>query len=264
MKAQVIAACFALGSGAALAQAAIYKDQFLEDYPAGTPAVVVDNVATIREARRVIPLEPESTISFGRRSRCLVAIAHREPDLQGKDTYVGVQVVKLFSAHDSPGAVYVARNSGWLPRIGNKELPELNMSEVFKASLPDFAAAHANGLKGGLGISGKGQLGAAWHARIDTVEVENDSASEANVRFWAEDPLHGELFKKVHAATLQRDPDVRVENHLVRFKLTADKDPSKIPSLHFDCRDQRLLAVAIRAYVPFGSSYSKWGHLTFK
>lgn len=260
----VVALVLGLASTTALGQSGIYKDQFLEDYPAGSVAVVVDNVAAVKDARRLLPLTAESTKVVPRRNRCLVAIAHRDPGGAGREAFLGVQIIKLFSSHDSPGVVYVGRNAGWLPGNGTSRLPELGMSEVHKASLDDFWGGHAEGSSPDSLMTSRGRLTSAWHARLNQDDPDSFSASELNRRFWARNPTTEPSFTKAHGTSDKKSAAVRVENHLIRFQMTADKDPSRIPSVHFDCQDARLMAVAIRVHLPASPNFATWGHLEFK
>lgn len=260
----IVSIALVVVSTTVLGQSPIYKDQFLEDYPAGSIAVVTDNVATVKDARRLLPLVAESSKLVPRRSRCLVAIAHRDPGGAGREVFVGVQIVKLFSAHDSPGVVYVGRNAGWLNDSGTSRLPELGMSEIHKASLNDFWNGHAEGSSPDKLVTSRGRLTSAWHARLDKDDPDSFSASDLNRRFWARNPITEPSFIKAHGTADNKATTVRVENHLIRFQMTADKDPSRIPSVQFDCQDARLMAVAIRVHLPFSQNFASWGHLEFK
>lgn len=264
MKHYMMSLALGAASAAAFGQSGIYKDKFLEDYPAGSVAVVADNVVTVKDARRLLPLAPEASLRVPRRSRCLIAIAHRAHGAAGREAFVGVQIIKIFSAHDSPGVVYVGRNAGWLHGSGTSLLPELGMSEVHKSSLDDFWSGHAEGGSPDTLMTSRGRLTSAWHARLNQDDPDSFSASELNRRFWARNPTTEPSFIKVHGASDKTGRALRVENHLIRFQMTADKDPSRLPSVHFDCQDARLLGVAIRVHLPSSPNFATWGHLEFK
>jgi hypothetical protein len=56
---------------------------------------------------------------------------------------------------------------------------------------------------------------------------------------------------------------IRIENRLMRFKLTDSNNPLLMPTFNFTCNDSSLTLVAIKVYLPFASD-TEWTYLKFQ
>jgi hypothetical protein len=242
---------------------AVGRGEFLRNYPAGSIALVSDISDDIAKVKKLIVLPSVSPIEVRRRARCLVAISHRDIDRAGETTFVGVQLIRFFSDHNSPGAVYTARNSGWVSAIEKRHLPEVPAKELVHQTLSNFAAAHATAVEPKVPALFGDARTAGWHALASSDE-ESYSGSEEHRRFWAVNPLEDDVLKRALSETAQTAKDVRVENRLYRFALTEAVSSSNMPNFGFTCADARLMAVAMRIYRPFASEPSSWGFIKFK
>jgi hypothetical protein len=265
-RARVLVASLALSAGAAEAQATMYTDQFMVGNEPGAIAIVADRVASVVNATRVTSLSASGSVEFERRATCIIAINHRKPTDVGSEAFVGVQIVKFYSSHDSPGVVQVARNAGWRSVRDRRELPEIRKPiELVATSISDFSALH----------SGPGEatdhpllLGTRhtieWHGQADASDPQTDSAADANLTFWSHNPLELKHVKELHAPATGEAPAVRVDNRLIRFQWTDGVSVRKMPAVEFSCSDPYLLSVAIRVYRPFSDEPEGMGHLVFK
>lgn len=261
----LVAITFALLARSAHADLTIYTDHFLEDYPAGSIALVVDRVSEGSSPKRVRVMDARDPTTAARRKQCLVAIAHRDTGQVGLQTFAGVQIVKLFTRHPTSGLLHVGRNDGWMSAPAGKKLTEIRAVELVKTSITDFAAMHGNPVS----LTDRPLLLGArknveWHASAISQDAESYSASDDHARFWAKNPLEEPELKAMRDAMAKDAKDVRVENRLMRFQLTDSRSSSKMPKVQFDCSDPSLSLVAIRIYRPFSTDPQGWGFLEFK
>jgi hypothetical protein len=255
-----------LWAGIAAGQVTMYTDQFMVGNEPGAIAIVADRVASVVSATRVTSLSASGSVQFERRATCIVAINHRKPTDAGSEAFVGVQIVKFYSSHDSPGIVQVARNAGWWSVRSRRELPEIRKPiELAATSISDFSALH-----GGPGEAAERPLllgtrhTVEWHAQADANDPQTDSAGEANLAFWAQNPLDLKHVKELHQGANGEAPVVRVDNRLIRFQWTDGVSVKRMPAVEFSCSDPFLLSVAIRVYRPFSDEPEGLGHLVFK
>ncbi len=245
------------------AQAAPFKDQFLLTAAAGDIAWVPEAVSSLLKSKTVMPMARNATLTVDRRPICIVAIAHRDLEQQNLDTFVGIQLIKVFSAHASPGVVHAIRNGTWYSRDTGQPLQD-ERGPLSVKSTADFATAH--GSLATLELlkfsDGRRNAATAWHARLASAKDAAYTAEEQYIQFWRKDPLQEKLLRDAHPEAVQNDSPVRIENRLLRFSLTASSDPSRMPSFNFDCNDPSLTLVAIRLYMPFAGDEA-WSYLKF-
>ncbi len=243
--------------------AAPFKDQFLLTATAGDIAWVPEAVSSLLKSKTVVPMTRNATLAVDRRPMCIVAVAHRDLEQKDLDTFIGIQLIKVFSAHASPGVMYAIRNGIWYSRDTGQLLQD-ERSELSVKSTADFATAH--GSSAALELlkfsDGRRNAATAWHARLAGAKDAAYSAEEQYIQFWRKDPLQEKLLRDAHPEAVKSDSPVRIENRLLRFSLTASGDPSRMPSFHFDCNDPSLTLVAIRLYMPFAGDEA-WSYLKF-
>lgn len=252
-------------SAAALGQPVVFKDQFLASSAPGDMAIVSEQVESLASTHTLLPLARNGTQVFKRRNTCIVAIAHRDPTQSNLDTFVGIQLIKVFRTHASPGVIHVSRNAGWFSRDDGRPLPEERNSEVSAKIMADFASAHStrNRLEALTYADGRRRVATAWHARLNPGNDADYSADEPFVRFWQVDPTSEEVFRDAHPDVLGDHPPIRIENRLMRFKLTDSRNPLLMPTFNFTCNDPSLTLAAIKVYLPFASD-TEWTYLKFQ
>ncbi len=244
------------------AQEAMLKDRFLQISAAGSLALIREPVEALADTKTLVPLARNSTTGFRHRGKCVVAIAHRDEDQNNADTFVGVQIIKVYKQHDSPGVVHVHRNPGWFSREG-KPIGE-EFGEVSAAGTAGFAEAHksSDALAGLKFADGKRLVAALWHARPTPADRDYTADAEHS-RFWGLDPLSAKALREAHPALFANgNPPVRTENRLIRFTLTNGWNPLRMPTFNFRCDDQLLQLVALRSYLPFASD-TAWTYVRF-
>lgn len=216
-----------------------------------------------------------------RRAMCTGIIQHRNPAQVGLPTYVGLQIIRVFSDHASPGAVYVSRigsstgPASWRPRAKDlknvdklppKDLP--SNTEIRNATFSDFAHAHSSTDESEISqlqltYTDDGSLAGLWHAKLSGPGAAAiDTASIDDRKFWAVDALNESFFKD-NAAAFGSDYDVRIENRLVSFQITDAKSWQFGPQFFFRCDDPNLLAVFLRVFVPAVPDSVSWYEIEF-
>ena len=245
----------------------VYTDQFMVGSEPGAIALVADRVGSVANATRVTSLNAGAMVPLERRATCIIAINHRKPSDVGGSSFVGIQIIKFYSSHDSPGVVQVGRNQGWKSVANRRELPELRRPvELAATSISDFSALH----RGPGEVAGKPLLlgmrrTIEWHgwAAADN-DPDSDSAGERNLAFWGRNPLELSHVRKLHLTGPGEPPAVRVDNRLIRFQWTDGVSVRKMPATEFSCSDPFLLSVAIRVYRPFSDEPEGMGHVVFR
>jgi hypothetical protein len=248
----------------AAADGGIYKDQFLSSSVPGDLAIAPEMVSRLANTKFVLPLERNGTQVVTRRPTCILAIAHRDPDQSKLVTFVGIQLIKVFRNHATPGVIYVVRNGSWYSRDERKLLAD-EKGEVAVKSMTDFATAHLStaAFESLSYADGKKKVATSWHARLGSAKDSDYSGDDPYVRFWQIDPTTEQAFHKAYPDLLVGDPPIRIENRLVSFTITDGNDPLHMPSIGFDCKDPSLDMVAIRTYLPFASDVA-WTYLKFQ
>lgn len=263
---RVVFAILCLAASAATwGQTAIFKDRFLRTAAPGDLAIVPERVDHLASTQKLLPLTRNGTQVFKHRATCIMAIAHRDPDQSNVDTFVGIQLIKVFRTHATPGVIHVVRNGIWFSRDGGQLLAEQQPTEVAVKAMADFAAAHLTRttLESLLYTDGKRKVATSWHARLSSTKDSDYSADDQFVRFWQVDPTAERIFRDAYPELLRGDPPIRIENRLLSFKMTDSSNPSRMPSFNFDCNDPSLNFVAIKTYLPFASDVA-WTYLRFQ
>ena len=244
---------------------AIYRDRLLATQPMGSIALIVEKVADPSKAKRLNVLPRDEPIQYARRPVCHGFIAHYDRDKSGLQTFIGIQLVRIFRKHGSPGVVYVSRNDGWLSRQAKDPLRRLDVKEVRVPSLAVFANNHSSTelLRSIRLVNGK-PLEYEWHARLSTTDEILDTASDEHRRFWTQDPTRDPRFTAKFKKDIDAGAAIRIENHLIRFTVTDSQYSSKIPPVNFECFDPSLTGAALRVYRPFSVEGEAWHFINFQ
>lgn len=263
-RAALTALCLA-ASAATWGQATVFKDRFLRTAAPGDLAIVPERVGHLANAQKLLPLTRNGTQLFKRRATCILAIAHRDPDQSNVASFVGIQLIKVFRSHATPGVIHVVRNGTWFSRDGGQLLAQQQPTEVAAKTMADFAAAHLTrkNLESLLYTDHKRNVATSWHARLGATKDSDYSADDQYVHFWQVDPTAERIFRDAYPELLKGDPPIRIENRLVSFKMTDSSNPKYMPSFDFDCNDPSLNLVAIKTYLPFTSDVA-WTYLRFQ
>jgi hypothetical protein len=226
--------------------------KFFAEQPLGSVAIISGKEKKSTQSRRLTFLQRSDYVEgFGDRATCTGVIAHRDDDLKGS-SYFGLQIVYVFDRNPAGSAVYVHRNEGWLSRKDSTPLEGMKNAEpVSNASTAaEFAAAHAS-LSAVQALSTSlGPVADIWHARLPQTET----ADGKGLSYWHRDPTASDyqfLYKQYAGPT----PTIRVENRLLRYEVTTEKNPEKIGKpldFNFYCGgyDRHLRAVLLRVYSP--------------
>lgn len=243
----------------------VTTDRLLRDHAFGALAILEDNVESKVNAIRVTVIPNGATITFKRRRLCQMVIAHKDGQNAGQRTFAGVQLVRLFRRHDSPGVVFVARNGGWVGRASLKSLQELKSAEVKVRAMREFSRAHADGSSlSALKLSNERLVENEWHAKLIAGSGDHDSAAMEHLRFWAVDPTGDGTFQQIARAELAAGGVTRVENRLIRFDIADGNRFASTPDFNFYCSDPSLLLAAIRLYVPAQQDSVSWHFVRFR
>lgn len=260
----LIAAMFT--ASVARAELTVLTDQFILNTSPGAVALVIDKVSSVNDAINVTLLNANEMTKAERRPTCIVAVNHRDPSQDGVATYVGVQLIKFFRNHDTPGIVQVGRNGGWRSSDGSRELLEIRIPvELAATSIDQFSVLH-NEPKAE--TSRPLMLGTRktreWHGLAASKDPESYSATELNLGFWARNPLLSDQVKVKHVQLAGAQVVPRFDNRLIRFQLTSGVSVKRMPSVEFTCDDSLLESVAIRIFRPFSGNPDAWAHLSFR
>lgn len=261
----MVAVLFAAGVSAQTSP--VDKDRLYNPpYGYGSVALLSDRVGNVSETRKLLLLPQYSSVEFARRPLCKGYIAHYDAQRSGKDTFFGIQTVKIFNRFQP--AVFVWRNSGWRSQDGG-ELPGMNgAEEVAVTSAKDFALAHTSqkSLEELRLVSGKPVV-SHWHARLPATPGSQDivyTADERWRRFWTGDPQADGIFADTFKRYLSEGALLRVENSLIRLKITDSKNVDEAVPFTFECNNALLLAAAIRLYDPLSTDPPVWYFIEFK
>lgn len=248
------------------AQTRVGIGNYFANQPYGAPALIADNVSDPKNSKYVHVLPENEVLSYKnpKSPRCYGFVSHHDPDRDGTETFVGVQLLRIWNAHSNANAVHVSRNTGWLSRNNRKPLLELDPKGVKVASLAEFAKAHASAeAVKKVQLADLSPLEYAWHARLNRDEL--DSALQEHLDFWSRDAASDEQFKRHHQKIVQGaaggKADITTENRLLRFTVTGKKNSDNKVSLNFECPPS-LLGVGIRIYRPGTLEGDKWYFIT--
>jgi hypothetical protein len=226
--------------------------KFFAEQPLGTVAVIRGKEKKSTLSSRLTILQRSDYVEgFTDRATCTGVIAHRDDVLKG-NSYFGLQIVYIFDKNPAGSAVHVHRNDGWFSTKDNTPLDGMERAEpVSNASTAaEFAAAHSSLSSVSNLSTSLGPLVDVWHARLPKAQTTDGQG----LSYWNRDPT-ASGYLSLYQQHAGPTPTIRVENRLLRYTVTTEKDPEKIDKpidFSFYCGgyDRHLRAVLLRVYSP--------------